>query len=38
MNGLALSVTFGDTSPIGRGTGEPENSELTAESLIGHKM
>ena len=38
MSGLALSVTFGDTSPIGRGTGEPGNSELTAESPIVHKM
>ena len=35
--GLALSVTFGDTSPKGRGFGRPGHSELDAESPIWRK-
>ena len=35
---LALSVTFGDTSPMGRGTGVPGDFHLTAESSIWHKI
>ena len=34
---LALSVTFGDSSPKGRATGVPGNSALTAEGSIWHK-
>ena len=34
MNGLALSVTFGDTSPIGRGTGVPVRPTRDEQSLI----
>ena len=33
----ALSVTFGDTSPIGRGTGVPGHSALDAQGPIGRK-
>lgn len=36
--GLALSVTFGDTSPKGRGTGEPGHSALDAGSVCWRKM
>ena len=34
---LALSVTFGDTSPKGRGTGESGHSELDAGGPIWRK-
>jgi hypothetical protein len=38
INGeLALSVTFGATSPRGRGTGRPVHSELDAKSPIERK-
>ena len=37
-DGLALSVCFAATSPIGRGTGVSVNSALTAESSIWHKI
>ena len=37
MNGLALSVTFGDTSPKGRGFGRPGHSELDAGGPIWRK-
>ena len=33
-SGLALSVTFGDTSPIGRGTGVPVRPTRDEESLL----
>ena len=33
-SGLALSVTFGDTSPIGRGTGVPVRPTRDEQSLI----
>ena len=36
-SGLALSVTFGDSSPKGGATGEPGHSELPAESVILRK-
>ena len=36
-NGLALSVTFGDTSPKGRGFGRPGHSELDAGGPIWRK-
>ena len=32
FGGVALSVTFGDTSPRGRGTGEPGHFSLLAKS------
>ena len=35
--GLALSVTFGDTSPKGRGFGRPGHSELDAGGPIWRK-
>ena len=34
---LALSVTFGDSSPKGGATGVPGNSALNAESSIWRK-
>ncbi len=37
MNGLALSVTFGDTSPIGRGTGVPVRPTLDGGSSCCRK-
>ena len=38
LSGLALSVTFGDTSPKGRATGEPGHSALDAGSVCWRKM
>ena len=35
---LALSVTFGDSSPKGGAIGRPGHFPLTAESSISHKI
>ena len=34
FGGVALSVTFGDTSPRGRGTGEPGRPTLDEQSFF----
>mgnify|MGYP000792925441 CR=1 FL=1 len=35
---MTLSVTFGDTSPKGRGTGEPVRTTLDEEGSIHREM